>query len=607
MGFIRNFEIWNNQRPRVCNFDIIDYCDRGVIGNSCTENTTPLDTIDQVDNYLNAVSTHNAWILAVNKYVVALNAFYLETGTGPNPPGGYPQLFDQNNIKCITPVNYGKFLDLYYGPTGFIAKYKEWWEASLRWWNCLYPAGDLVNKKTGLETFYRTFPTAPNQTQPWTFTIDFTNYQVATKARYLEYRAALDAMLAALKIFMQSSGKQPMTPYDIVPQPCPDITIGTQVWKRCNLSVTKYRNGDTIPQVTDPIAWGNLTTGAWCYINNDPTTEPVYGRLYNWYAVNDPRGLAPTGYHIPTDKEWGLLVDYVRGSDLAGGILKIDANIGSNGDCVGWELPSTSTNERGFTALPAGYRLYDGVFYNQYRDGFWWTQTQFDIDHAVNYNMNYNGAGVGNSIGEFIDGFSVRVLKGETPVECPDVTIGTQTWTRCNLTTAFYRNGDPIPQVTDPVQWSNLTTGAWCYYGNDPDTEAVYGKLYNWYALNDSRGIAPTGYHLPTDTEWTTLTDYLGGSIVAGGKMKRAGTLGTGKWQLPNTNGTNESMFTGIPSGFRDSFGNYNRISQTGSWWSSTEDSTYLAWTRSLLYDDGTAYRLVGSKDYGLSVRLIKD
>jgi uncharacterized protein (TIGR02145 family) len=411
MGFIRNFEIWNNQRPRVCNFDIIDYCDRGVIGNSCTENTTPLDTIDQVDNYLNAVSTHNAWILAVNKYVVALNAFYFETGTGPNPPGGYPQLFDQNNIKCITPVNYGKFLDLYYGPTGFIAKYKEWWEASLRWWNCLYPAGDLMNKKTGLQTFFRTFPTTPNQTQPWVFTIDFTNYQVATKARYLEYRAALDAMLAALKIFMQSSGKQPMTPYDIVPQPCPDITIGTQVWKRCNLSVTKYRNGDTIPQVTDPTAWSNLITGAWCYYNNDPTTEPAYGRLYNWYAVNDPRGLAPTGYHIPTDAEWTTLTNYVGGALTAAGILKMDANIGSNGDCVGWELPSTSTNERGFTALPAGLRIEDGTFDGVYLTGRWWTSSDFNSTITYYRSMAYNTDDVITGIQPKKRGLSVRVVK----------------------------------------------------------------------------------------------------------------------------------------------------------------------------------------------------
>ena len=410
MGFIRNFEIWNNQRPRVCNFDVIDYCDGGVIGNSCTEIVTPVGSFIE-DSNLIARATRDAWFKAINEYVLALNAFYFETGTGPNPPGGYPELFDQNNIKCITPTNYGKFLDLYYGPTGFIAKYKEWLQAKQLWWNCLYDVGD-PEKLTGIYTYtISSFPTAPNQSQPWTYTIDYTNYQVATKARYLEYRVALDAMLAALKIFMQSGGKQPMTPYDIVPQPCPDITIGTQVWKRCNLSVTKYRNGDTIPQVTNPTAWANLTTGAWCYYNNDPTTEPAYGRLYNWYAVNDPRGLAPTGYHIPTSAEWTTLTDYVGGAPTAGSILKMNANIGGTGDCVGWESPSTSTNERGFTALPAGLRIEDGTFAGVYQTCRLWTSSNFDSAVAYYRSMAYttNAVFIGTEPKE--RGMSVRLVK----------------------------------------------------------------------------------------------------------------------------------------------------------------------------------------------------
>ncbi len=411
MGFIRNFEIWHNQRPRVCNFDVLDYCGEGSIGNSCTGIVRPIQATTEDDATV-ARATRDAWLKAVNEYALALNAFYTENGTGPNPPGGYPELFDQNNVECITPTNYGKFLNLYYGPTGFIAKYyKEWLPASQLWWNCLYMVGS-PEKKTGVYTYtISSIPTAPNQGQPFTYTIDYTNYQVATKARYLEYRAALDAMLAALKIFMQSGGKQPMTPYDIVPQPCPDITIGTQVWKRCNLSVTKYRNGDTIPQVTDPIAWGNLTTGAWCYYDNDPTTEPAYGRLYNWYAINDPRGLAPTGYHIPTDAEWTTLTDYVGGALTAGAILKINANIGSEGDCIGWESPSTSTNERGFTALPAGLRIDDGTFYGIHLTCRLWTSSNFDGTHAYYRSMAYTTDDV--HIGTELKAYamSVRLIK----------------------------------------------------------------------------------------------------------------------------------------------------------------------------------------------------
>src|SRR5690606_33259564 len=107
---------------------------------------------------------------------------------------------------------------------------------------------------------------------------------------------------------------------------------------------------------------------------------------------------------------------------------------------------------------------------------------------------------------------------------------------------------DVIPQVTDPTIWGNLTTGAWCYYNNDPANEIIYGKLYNWYAVNDPRGLAPVGWHIPSDSEWTILTDYLGGFEVAGGKMKETGTT---HWANPNIGADNSSGFTGLPGGYR--------------------------------------------------------
>jgi hypothetical protein len=101
-----------------------------------------------------------------------------------------------------------------------------------------------------------------------------------------------------------------------------------------------------------------------------------------------------------------------------------------------------------------------------------------------------------------------------------DVVIGTQTWTACNLDVTTYRNGDAIPQVTDPTAWNNLTTGAWCYYENSSSLGCTYNKLYNWYAVNDPRGLAPVGYHVPTEAEIETLRQFLGGTTVAGGKLK---------------------------------------------------------------------------------------
>jgi len=182
--------------------------------------------------------------------------------------------------------------------------------------------------------------------------------------------------------------------------------------------------------------------------------------------------------------------------------------------------------------------------------------------------------------------------------------IGDQIWTLKNLDVATYRNGDAIPQVQDAIAWSNLTTGAWCYYENNTANGSSYGKLYNWYAVNDSRGLAPTGYHIPTDAEWTTLTTYLGGESVAGGKMKS-----TSGWQNNGNygNGTNTSGFTGLPGGYRDGDGGFANIGALGGWWSSSEYSTSFAWFRSLSYDYGIVYSYYYYKQNGFSVRCLRD
>jgi uncharacterized protein (TIGR02145 family) len=195
------------------------------------------------------------------------------------------------------------------------------------------------------------------------------------------------------------------------------------------------------------------------------------------------------------------------------------------------------------------------------------------------------------------------------------------TFTKQNLNVSKYSDGTPIPQVTDPNAWANLTTGAWCYYNNDPANGAVYGKLYNWYAaagIYDAasatnpalrKKLEPTGWHVPTDGEWTQLTDCLGGQVVAGGKMKTTGTIqaGTGLWQEPNTSATNESGFTGLPAGLRYNYGTFDGIGYYGPWWSSSEFNTANAWFSTLLFGIGGATRGDDSKDYGYSVRCVRD
>jgi len=187
------------------------------------------------------------------------------------------------------------------------------------------------------------------------------------------------------------------------------------------------------------------------------------------------------------------------------------------------------------------------------------------------------------------------------------VTIGTQIWTDKNLDVSTYQNGDIIPQVTDNATWESLTTGAWCYYNNDSTKYAKFGKLYNWYAVNDSRGLAPEGWHIPSDTEWANLGTYLGGKSVAGGKMKEVGII---NWSSPNTDATNETGFTGLPGGIRIGVGTFNGINSFGNWWSSTQNDASTAWGSSLAFNYANLGVHEGSgsdKQDGFSIRCIRD
>ena len=182
------------------------------------------------------------------------------------------------------------------------------------------------------------------------------------------------------------------------------------------------------------------------------------------------------------------------------------------------------------------------------------------------------------------------------------ITIGTQCWMLENLKTTRYNDGVTIPNVTDNTEWSGLISGAWCYYNNDANNNAVYGKLYNWYTVNTGK-LAPTGWHVPSEAEWTTLATYLGGTSVAGGAMKS-----TALWSSPNTGATNSSGFTGLPAGNRvGSNGTFTNILQFGSFWSSSEINTSSAWSKYLQYNGSILTTGSTNMDVGISVRCIKD
>jgi uncharacterized protein (TIGR02145 family) len=184
------------------------------------------------------------------------------------------------------------------------------------------------------------------------------------------------------------------------------------------------------------------------------------------------------------------------------------------------------------------------------------------------------------------------------------VTIGTQVWMAENLKVTHYRNGDSIPNITDNTTWAGLTTGAYCTFLNSAGYLAIYGRLYNWYAVNDIRNISPAGWHVPTPLEWQTLADYLGGNTVAGGKMKQTGTT---LWSSPNTGATNESGFSGLPGGDRSSDGGWFNITNYALFWSSMEFDNGFAWWRNLGYNTSASSAGYYSKRDGFSVRCVKD
>jgi uncharacterized protein (TIGR02145 family) len=191
------------------------------------------------------------------------------------------------------------------------------------------------------------------------------------------------------------------------------------------------------------------------------------------------------------------------------------------------------------------------------------------------------------------------------------VIIGTQQWMQKNLEVTKYRNGDDIAYEPDAKKWSQLTTGAWCYYNNDPANGTTYGKLYNWYAVNDPRGLAPLGWRIPNNDEWRALSVFLGASTLidtVGGKMK---TIGSVHWKIPNTGATNASGFSGLPGGAVNPEGSGSlNLGSDAYWWSASQSSTSntIAFFSQLKHSDKNFYvNSSASKKWGFSVRCVKE
>lgn len=250
-----------------------------------------------------------------------------------------------------------------------------------------------------------------------------------------------------------------------------------------------------------------------------------------------------------------------------------------------------------------------------------WLNFQLNNDLTIKYSLESDEEGYENEdeeedlddedeVAELVSTAEISSEKNTTVTDIDGnsynlVEIDTQLWISKNLNVSKYRNGDEIPHVQDEAEWAALTTGAWCYYENKEENGTTYGKLYNWYAVNDPRGLAPEGFHIPSVEEWNYLTEYLGGEKVAGGKMKEEGTT---HWDKPNKNATNTSCFTALPGGYRFRNGLFYSIGKSGYWWSSSKEDTDRAWNLWMANDE--SYVVVNYNNLfanGFSVRCLKD
>jgi uncharacterized protein (TIGR02145 family) len=192
-----------------------------------------------------------------------------------------------------------------------------------------------------------------------------------------------------------------------------------------------------------------------------------------------------------------------------------------------------------------------------------------------------------------IDGFQYQTAR-----------LGTQTWMAQNLNVTQFRNGDPIPEAQTAEEWrkANLEgTPAWCYYKNDPENAAIYGKLYNWYAITDPRGIAPQKWHVPNQEEWNRMINFLGGKQKAGPSLKSSSGWNKGG------NGSNQSNFMALPGGSRDENGSFLGMGNYGYFWTAQEQAAYNAWGCDLGYSYTQINRFSYQKGNGFSVRCVRD
>ena len=372
------------------------------------------------------------------------------------------------------------------------------------------------------------------------------------------------------------------------------IKIGNQVWLVKNLNVEKFRNGEVIPQAKSKDDWVRACENnmpIWCFYEFNAVNGSKYGKIYNWYALKDIKGIAPIGYHVPDDFEWQTLCDYLGGIKICGDKLKSESDWLSPFDPSTGSRPFPNSNSSLFTALPGGEINNEADFLGLESQSSFWSSSELDgngaeivsLVYGFDETISFNKA---NKLG----GFYVRCIKDGISNE---EKIGNQIWSNVNLNTTIFRNGDPIQQVQTQEEWDRAAQKnepAWCYYNGDANNGAKYGKLYNWFAVNDKRGLSPSGWHIPKIDEFNELTTYFSED---GEKLK-----GFFFHELNYTVG-----------GFRsvDEYDSFSSLDENGIWWSCSEESKLKSHSLGLDFRYNVLFKNSYKKGYGLSVRCLRD
>ncbi len=452
------------------------------------------------------------------------------------------------------------------------------------------------------------------------------------KNRFLQFSiATLVVLFFGCSTSSDGNGNSTTTVVPIVPTNLTAVIVNNQVLLNWNDSSTN-ETGFKIDRKEGTGSWSvnfaSVATDIETYTDAAVTAGSTYTyRVYSYNSVGPSLGYSnpitvtiPTAVTLPT-----LTSTAVSGITInaaaTGGTITSDGGAPITARGVVWSnLPNPT--------IDLATKTTDGTGIGTFTSAISGLNPNWDY-HVRAYATNSAGTAYGNEI-------TFTTLQNSTAINVPgpsvtdiddniytSVTICNQTWTKSNLNVSKYTDGTPIPQVTDPTQWANLTTGAWCYYENITANGTKYGKLYNWCAVAGiydvasannpalRKKLAPTGWHVPTDAEWSSLINCLdpnadGGNNVpniAGGKMK---ATGTSLWISPNTDATNESGFTALPGGCRYTNGAFDYIGYRCFWWSSSEgDITVLVCN--LHTNNGYANRYGQFKTYGFSVRCLRD